>query len=52
MAVIKALVAYGSDTFAATPTFTDLGPADKDVVSAIRVHRGRQYITDRMDAGS
>lgn len=49
---MKVLVGYGSDTFAASPSFGDIGPLGHNIVSAVRTKRGRSYVTDRMDAGS
>jgi len=46
-------VAYGSAALSATPTWTRIDdPAGISVVNSWSVRRGRQYLTDRMEAGT
>lgn len=46
---VKVEVAYGQDSLAATPSYTNV--AD-DFAQTVTVRRGRQYLTDRTEAGT
>ena len=44
----KVKVAYGSNALASSPTYTDIA----NMCHRITTHRGRQYLTDRTEAGT